>query len=92
MKTWQLVVVQIWTLCFVPAWVFMLIFAPLLLTPKPAWPAFILLACPMLIALVCSIVMWVARQKQNINLQKIMVAILAVFPVVSVIFPLFILK
>ena len=47
MKTWQLVLVQVWVLCFAPVWSLALVFAPLALAPpNPAWSVFLLLVAP----------------------------------------------
>lgn len=92
MKTWQLVLVQLWVLCFAPIWAFVMVFAPLVLSPpNPSWLAFFLLVSPSFIALACSIVMWVARSKGNLRWQKNMMVTLILFPVVSVI-PFFMLE
>lgn len=92
MKTWQLILTQLWALCFVPIWVFMLVFSPLVLTPHASWIAFILLASPPFIALALSIAMWVARYKENIRWQKITVLALILFPVISTVIPMIILQ
>jgi len=90
-KTWQLVVVQLWVLCFVPVWAFIAIFAPMTLTPD-AWPAFVVMASPPVIAFVCSVAMWIARVKNQIQWQKRMAVVLIVFPVTTVVFPFFIFE
>ena len=92
MKTWQLILTQLWALCFAPIWIFMLVFSPLVLTPHPAWIAFILLALPPFIALAVSIAMWVARYKGSIRWQKNMVITLILFPVISTVIPMVILQ
>lgn len=90
MKTWQLVLVQLWVLCFVPFWIFILIFAPLVLAPpNPSGIVFFLFMLPPLIAFIGSITLWAARWKGNVYWQKIMTVILIVFPIVSTI-PFFI--
>jgi len=90
MKTWQLVLVQLWVLCFTPAWVFILIFAPLVLAPpNPSLIVLFLFVLPPILAVIGSIVLWVSKRKGNVRLQKIMATALIVFPVVSVI-PLFV--
>lgn len=90
MKTWQLVLVQLWVLCFAPVWGFILMFAPLVLAPpNPSWVAFVLLVSPPILAVMGSILLWVAKWKDNLSLQKTMSIVLIFFPVLSVI-PLFI--
>lgn len=91
MKTWHLALIQIWVLCFSPAWIFLAIFAPLTLTPEPVWPAFVLLVSPPFVALFCSVTMWIAKKKKNVQWQKKMAITLIVFPIISVVFPFFIL-
>lgn len=90
MKTWQLVLVQLWVLCFAPVWGFIFVFAPLVLAPpNPSWIAFLLFVLPPILAVIGSIVLWVARSKGNARLQKRMAVALVIFPVISVI-PLFV--
>lgn len=90
MKTWQVVLVQLWVLCFAPVWAFILVFSPLVLAPpNPSWIAFLLFVLPPILAVIGSIVLWVARSKDNERLQKRMAVALIIFPVISVI-PLFI--
>lgn len=86
MKIWQLVLVQLWVLCFIPAWVFILIFSPVVLAPpNPSWIAFFLLVSPPFITFIGCIILWVARWKNNLRWQKIMAAALVIFPVVTVV-------
>ncbi|WP_114418935.1 hypothetical protein [Marinospirillum perlucidum] len=90
MKTWQLVLVQLWVLCFAPVWAFILAFAPLVLSPpNPSWVAFILLISPPFIAAFGSLVLWVARSQGKEQLQKRTSVALLIFPPVSVV-PFFI--
>lgn len=91
MKTWQLVLVQLWVLCFAPAWAFISVFAPLVLAPpNPSWTAFLLLVVSPVLAVIGSVVLWVARSKGNEPLQKCMAVALIIFPIISIT-PLFIL-
>ncbi|MDX1444261.1 MAG: hypothetical protein R3270_10905 [Gammaproteobacteria bacterium] len=84
MKLWQLILVQLWVLCFVPVWGFVIVFAPMVLSPpNPSWLAFVLLVSPGFIALPGSVAMWVARWKENVSWQKRMSVMLIVFPVLS---------
>jgi len=62
-------------------------FSLLLLTPKPNWVPFILINTPPVLSLIGSITMWVARLKESVALQKIMVTLLIIFPPVSAIIP-----
>lgn len=85
MKTWQLVLVQVWVLCFVPVWAFALVFAPLALAPpNPAWSVFLLLVAPPIVALLASIALWIAHCKRNGRWRKMMIITLIVMPNVFV--------
>ena len=90
MKTWQLMLVQLWVICFTPVWVFTLAFAPLVLAPpNPSWTAFILMILPPVLSVAGSVALWIARYNENDIAQKHIALALIILPVISVI-PMFV--
>ena len=87
MKTWHLIAVQVWVLCFTPVWLFMSTFSLMLLSPEPNWFPFILINTPPVLSIIGSIIMWVARFNQSVSLQKTMVKLLIILPPVCAITP-----
>lgn len=77
MKTWILVVVQLWALAFAPFWFAITVFAPLALANNGSVLLFAAFMLPPAALIVCSIAMWLAKAQGSARWQKICAAVLA---------------